>query len=148
MPVAHLNVLKGHPKQNLQAWVRDASEAMHRVLEAPTDRLEVWVTEADPDLWGFAGEPASEALKRLPRDQVEIPFIQMVLMQGRSTEQYSRIIAELTAITARHLNSDGSRVRIHIADAYPDRWGIGGVPASVKRAAELAARQATQTASA
>lgn len=141
MPVANLNVLKGHPRENLKQWIRDASEAMCRVLEAPADRLEVWVTEIDPELWGIGGEPASDVFARTPREQVEMPFIKMVLMQGRPIEQYHRIIAELTAITAKQLGSDGSKVRVFIADAQPDKWGIGGVPASVRRAAELAQRE-------
>lgn len=140
MPVANLHVLQGHPREKLKQWIRDASEAMCRVLEAPADRLEVWVTEIDPDLWGISGEPASEAFAHTSRNAAEMPFIKMVLMQGRPAQQYHRIIAELTAITERLLNIDGSKVRVYIADAHPDRWGIGGVPASVKRAKELETR--------
>ena len=140
MPVANLHVLKGHPREKLKQWIRDASEAMTRVLEAPADRLEVWVTEIDPDLWGISGVPASEAFEHTPRNSLEMPFIKMVLMQGRPVQQYHCIIAELTSITEKLLDIDGSKVRVFIAEAHPDRWGIGGVPASVKRARELAAR--------
>jgi 4-oxalocrotonate tautomerase family enzyme len=142
MPVANLNILKGHPRENLKQWIRDASAAMCRVLEAPADRLEVWVTEIDPDLWGISGEPASEAFDHTPRQQAEMPFIKMVLMRGRPVEQYHQIIAELTRITAKNLQIDAAKVRVFIAEANPDGWGIGGIPASVKRATELKARMA------
>lgn len=142
MPVANLHVLAGHPRESLKQWVRETSRALSDILAAPLDRLEVWVTEIDPDLWGISGVPASEVLAKTPRHQAEMPFIRMVLMEGRTTEQLHRVIGELSAITARLLDVDQERIRLHIEHAHPDRWGIGGVPASIRRAAELAARKA------
>lgn len=141
MPVANLHVLAGHPRESLKAWVREASLAIAGILDAPMERLEVWITEVDPDLWGICGVPASEVLASQPRRQSEMPFIRMVLLEGRSVEQHHRLIAELTAITARLLDVDPERIRLHIEQTQPDRWGIGGIPASVRRAAEIAARQ-------
>jgi 4-oxalocrotonate tautomerase family enzyme len=143
MPVANLHVLQGHPRAGLQRWIREASNAMCDILQAPADRLEVWVTEIDPQLWGIAGEPASEVFQNQARRSLEIPYIKMVLMP-RTREQYQRLIVELTAITGRVLDVDATRVRIQIDETHPERWGIGGQPASVLRAAEIAARaQAT-----
>lgn len=144
MPVANLHVLAGHPRENLKQWIRETSNALAEILAAPLDRLEVWVTEIDPDLWGIGGVPASEVLSQTPRRDAEMPFIRMVLMEGRSVDQLHRVIGELNAITARLLAVDAARIRIYIAHAHPDRWGIGGVPASVVRAAELARRQSAQ----
>lgn len=141
MPVANLHVLAGHPRDNLKNWVREASRALSEILAAPLDRLEVWVTEIDPDLWGICGDPASEVLAHTPRREAEMPFIKMILMEGRTVEQLHRVIAELSDITARQLNVDKDRIRLHIEHAHPDRWGIGGIPASIRRATELAARK-------
>jgi len=141
MPVANLQVLAGHPRESLKNWVREASRAVAEILEAPVERLEVWVTEVDPDLWGICGVPASEVLAVQPRRQSEMPFIRMVLLEGRSAAQHHRLIAELAAITARLLDVDQERIRMQIDQVQADRWGIGGVPASVRRAAEIAARQ-------
>lgn len=141
MPVANLHILSGHPRENLKQWIRDTSSALSNILAAPKDRLEVWVTEIDPDLWGISGVPASEVLQNTARHDAEMPFIRMVLMEGRTVEQLHRVIAELTAITARLMDVDAERIRVHIEHAHPDRWGIGGVPASIRRAAELAERQ-------
>lgn len=140
MPVANLHVLNGHPRENLKQWIRETSSALSEILAAPKDRLEVWVTEIDPELWGINGLPADEVLAEMPRHDAEMPFIRMVLMEGRTVEQLHRVIAELTAITARLLEVDAGRIRVYIAHAHPDRWGIGGIPASVLRAAELKAR--------
>ncbi len=143
MPVAHINLLQGHPRAVLRAVIAEVSEAMSNILAAPKDRLEVWITEVDLELWGIAGVPAAEALKTTPRPQVEMPFVQMVLMEGRPKEQHHRIIAAITEILHRNLGTEKARIRVHIANAQPDSWGIGGTPASEARAAELAARAAS-----
>lgn len=140
MPVANLHILAGHPRESLKNWIRETSQALSAILAAPKDRLEVWVTEIDPDLWGICGDPASEVLAHTPRREAEMPFIKMILMEGRTVEQLHRVIAELNAITARLMDVNPERIRIHIEHTHPDRWGIGGIPASIRRAAEIAAR--------
>ena len=53
-----------------------------------------------------------------------------------------RAIVELTDVIARVLGSDPERIRIESMPVAADRWGIGGVQASVKRRAEIEAREA------
>lgn len=146
MPVAHIRVLQGHSRDQLRALVREVSDTVARVIQAPKDRLEVWVTEIDPDLWGICGEPASDVLKTTPMEKAEMPFIQMVLMEGRSKDQHHALIKEVTEVVARILGTEKSRIRLHIAETKPDLWGIGGVPAAVARAAEIQARAAANSA--
>lgn len=142
MPVANIHVLAGHPRPVLKQLVREASATLARTIGAPADRLQVWITEIDPELYAIAGEPADEVLARTKRAEAEIPFIRMVLMEGRPTATLHQVMAEMSAVTARVLGGDPARVRVHIDFTQPDRWAIGGVPASVARAGELAARQA------
>jgi 4-oxalocrotonate tautomerase family enzyme len=144
MPVAHVHVLQGHPRPALQQVIADISQAMADIIGAPKERLEVWVTEIDPELWGIGGEPASAVLERSPRNQVEMPFVQMALLAGRPKEQHHALIAAITAIIERVLGTEQGRVRIQIAEVDPDSWGIGGVPAAVARAEEIRARAAAQ----
>jgi 4-oxalocrotonate tautomerase len=73
-----------------------------------------------------------------------MPFVQMVLLAGRPREQHHALIAEITAVIERVLGTAPGRTRIHIAEADPDSWGIGGRPAATVRAAEIAARAAAQ----
>ena len=141
MPVAHFNLLRGHPRAKLQQVVRETSDAMHTILVAPKDRLEVWITEVDPELWGIAGEPASELLISQSRSSVEMPFVQMALMEGRPASQMREIIEAVTAILVRVLGCERQRIRVYIAGVDPEKWGIGGVPASISRKAELDARR-------
>jgi 4-oxalocrotonate tautomerase family enzyme len=144
MPVAHVHVLQGHPRPALQQVIADISQAMADILGAPKERLEVWVTEIDPELWGVSGEPASVVLERAPRAQVEMPFVQMALLAGRPKEQHHALITAITAIIERVLGTEPGRVRIQISEVAPDSWGIGGVPAAVARAEEIKARAAAQ----
>lgn len=144
MPVANIHVLAGHPRPVLKQLLREASAAFAAAIEAPPERLQVWITEVDPELYAVAGEPADEVLQRVPRGQAEIPLIRMALMEGRSTEMLHRVMADLSAVVSRVLGGDPQRVRVQIDHIHPDRWSIGGVPASKARAAELAARAAGQ----
>ncbi len=142
MPIANIHVLAGHPRPVLKQLLREASATFARAIAAPADRLQVWITEIDPELYAIAGEPADEVLDRVPRGEAEIPLIRMALMEGRPVETLHQVMAEMSAVVARHLGGDPQRVRVQIDHVNADRWAIGGVPASVARAAELAARKA------
>jgi len=142
MPIANIHVLVGHPRPVLKQLLREASAALALALNAPVDRLQVWITEVDPALYAVAGEPADEVLQRQPRAQTEIPLIRMALMEGRPVETLHRVMADLSAVTARVLGSDPQRIRVQIDHVHPERWAIGGVPASILRADELARRAA------
>lgn len=135
MPAANIHVLAGHPRPVIKQLLREASATLAGVLEAPTSRLQVWVTEVDPALYAIAGEPADEVLARTPRGEAEIPFIRMALMEGRPTELLHRVMAEMSATVARVLGGDPKRVRVQIDLVHPDRWAIGGVPVSIARPA-------------
>jgi 4-oxalocrotonate tautomerase family enzyme len=140
MPVAKINLLKGHQRETLRQILVEVSEAMSRILKAPEDRLIISINEVDLDLQIINGRIAREALELHGREAVEIPFVQMVLMEGRPKEQLHQIIQELTAIISKATKVDPQRIRVHINLAQPDTWGIGGVPASILRKAELDAR--------
>lgn len=140
MPVANINVLAGHPRPVLARLLRETSAAYAEILESPIDRVQVWITETEPHLYAIGGVPADEVLTEENRASTEIPLIRLVAMDGRPVEQLQRAVAELSAICARVLGTDPERVRVETQWAQAEVWGIGGVPASVKRAAEVAAR--------
>ena len=49
MPVANIHVLACHPRPLLRATAAsNASATFARVIDAPPDRLQVWITEIDP----------------------------------------------------------------------------------------------------
>lgn len=141
MPAAIINLLKGHDRGKLKQIIREVTNAMHETLVAPKERLMVWINEVDGDLWGIAGVPASEVKDLEAVKNMEIPFVQMILMEGRPTEQLHTIMDQIAKIISENLNMNKSQVRIRISLAQPDLWSIGGIPASISRAKELEARK-------
>jgi phenylpyruvate tautomerase PptA (4-oxalocrotonate tautomerase family) len=63
-------------------------------------------------------------------------------MESRPIAQVERAITELTDTIARVLGADPRRVRVEAQPISPERWGIGGVAAAVKRRAEIEAHEA------
>lgn len=138
MPLANINVLEGHPRAVLKELLREVSVTYARILDAPLERLQVWITEIDPGLYAVGGVPADEVMASGESlSDTEIPLARLVLMQGRPAEQFAAAIVELTEVISRVLGTDQSRVRVECQPVDVDYWGIGGVPASVKRKAEL-----------
>lgn len=138
MPVANIQVLAGHPRPLLKQLLREASATLSRVMQAPPDRLQVWITEVDPELYAIAGEPADEVLLKQPRADTENPMIKMVLLEGRPVEKLQEVMAALTEVTARILGGDPKRIRVQIDLVSADRWAIGGVSVTAQRAAQAA----------
>ncbi|MCB1001441.1 MAG: tautomerase family protein [Acidimicrobiales bacterium] len=141
MPVANIHLIAGRPRAVLHELLREVSRTYADVLASPVDRVQVWITEVDPDLVALGGVPAVE-LSEDERAAREIPLARLVMMQDRPVEQVHRAITELTAVIARVLDVEPERVRVEAQSIAAERWGIGGVPASVKRQAEIAARAA------
>ncbi len=62
-----------------------------------------------------------------------MPFIQVTILEGRSTEQKHALIEKLTDATEEVLGGDRQRIRVALYEVSSDDWGIGGVPVSVLR---------------
>jgi phenylpyruvate tautomerase PptA (4-oxalocrotonate tautomerase family) len=141
MPIANVQLLAGRPDAVRRELLREVARAFADVLASPIDRVQVWLTELDPALVAIGGVPADE-LSAADRETREIPLVRLVMMGDRPLEQVHRAITELTSVVARVLGVEAERVRVEAQSIDGDRWGIGGVPASVKRRAEIEARAA------
>lgn len=73
-----------------------------------------------------------------------MPLVQIDIMEGRSPEQIRELHERVAALVAEILDSPIERVRTYITQFPPQAWGIGGVPADVARAEEVAARAGAQ----
>lgn len=62
-----------------------------------------------------------------------MPFIQVTLLEGRSTEQKHDLMRRLTEVTAEVLGGDPQRIRVALYEVDGDEWAVGGVPMSVLR---------------
>jgi 4-oxalocrotonate tautomerase len=72
-----------------------------------------------------------------------MPLVRIDLMEGRPPEMIRELHERVAALVAEITGSPIERVRTYITQFPPHAWGIGGVPAHVARAGEVAARAAT-----
>jgi phenylpyruvate tautomerase PptA (4-oxalocrotonate tautomerase family) len=139
MPVARFFLPRGSfPDEAIGSMLVEISHFYARALypEAdplPMDRVRTWVTLVDAPHWCLAGQLASEG-------GATTPYFECLILIGRPIEAHHRLIAGFTDILARHLGCDPKLVRGRVVPIEADNWGIGGVPASLARRAEVEAR--------
>lgn len=132
MPIFEVHVLAGrHPAGRLADLLATLTERYATVLGSPVERVRGYVTEHPPEHWATAGETG-----------VEAPYVTAIVLAGRPAEQRHRLLAELTDGVVEVLGAEREQVRVRIIQVDPDDWGIAGVPASARRAAEIATRAA------
>ena len=71
-----------------------------------------------------------------------MPLVRIDIMEGRPPEKIRELHSRVAALVAEILDTPIERVRTYITQFPPEGWGIGGVPADVSRADEVAARRA------
>ena len=62
-----------------------------------------------------------------------MPIAQLQILKGRTVEQKTTLIKEVTDAICRSLDSPKERVRVIITEVPKDNWGIAGEPASKVR---------------
>jgi 4-oxalocrotonate tautomerase len=70
-----------------------------------------------------------------------MPLVRIDIMEGRPPEKIRELHTRVAALVAEILDTPIERVRTYITQFPPEAWGIGGVPADVARADEVAARR-------
>jgi 4-oxalocrotonate tautomerase family enzyme len=71
-----------------------------------------------------------------------MPLVRIDIMEGRPPEKIRELHSRVAALVAEILDTPIERVRTYITQFPPEGWGIGGVPADVARADEVATRRA------
>lgn len=129
MPIATICLVRGHVAERIQATIKGVSETLTRITNAP--RITVWVNEIDPQLWTAQGTPAAELLRMKPIHEIDSPLVTIVMIEGRTVEQHRDLISGVTEVLAKELDIDPMAVRVNIQQTDPERFGIGGLQASV-----------------
>ena len=75
-----------------------------------------------------------------------MPLVRIDIMEGRPPEKIRELHSRVAELVAEILDTPIERVRTYITQFPPEAWGIGGVPASVARRAEVEARAAAAAA--
>lgn len=134
MPVMEIHLVEGqHADEPCKTLLRRCAELYAEVLKSPMDRVRVFITTHRPEYFFAGGRLASE-------DPVPAPYFSFIVLEGRSLEERQRLLSGFTDLIVEVLGVDRGRVRGACRPIPPEDWGIGGVPASVLRAAEVKTR--------
>ena len=57
-----------------------------------------------------------------------MPILHLQLMEGRSVEQKTALLADLTSVVERHLGVDPDRIHVLITEISEGHWARAGVP--------------------
>jgi phenylpyruvate tautomerase PptA (4-oxalocrotonate tautomerase family) len=132
MPILTVHLVDGrHPAAQHAELLAAMSARYAQVLESPVERVRAHLALHRAEHWATGGQVG-----------VEAPYFTAVVLEGRPAEQRRRLLAELTDVLVDVLGVERGLVRGRVIPVHPDDWGIGGVPASAARAAEIAARTA------
>lgn len=135
MPVAHFYLTSCTPEQE-RHLLTDGSRRYAAALGAPLERVRLFVHQCSPSSVAVGGLPLSEGGDCAP-------FFDALVLAGRPVEQRHRLLAELTDMCVEVLGANRDRVRGVVTEVDPDHWAIGGIPAAIRRADEIAARAAS-----
>lgn len=134
MPVAHFQVTDCTPEQERRLLV-EGSERYAAVMEAPVERVRIFVQHFDATAVAVGGRPLADS-------DGAIAYFEAIAMEGRPPATRHRLLSELTDLFVDVLGIERDLVRGMVTEVAPDNWGIAGTPASVLRSAELAERSA------
>ncbi|MEH7086083.1 2-hydroxymuconate tautomerase family protein [Neobacillus drentensis] len=56
MPFIQITIVKGRPPEKKERLIREVSDLVSDVLEAPIQNVRVLINEVEPEHWGIAGE--------------------------------------------------------------------------------------------
>lgn len=60
MPIIHVNLMEGRPKEKVAEVIENITTTVAETLDAPVESIRVLVTEIPKTHWGKAGKPVSD----------------------------------------------------------------------------------------
>ena len=135
MPIVnfHLVGLQTSPEQD-ERLLTEASKLYCEVLRAPIERVRAFITSHPATQFAVAGDLVS-------RNGLHAPYFEFIVLEGRPVEERHRLMAGFTDLLVDILGVRRDLVRGSCRRVEPQDWSIGGTPASVLRASEIAARE-------
>lgn len=131
MPVVQFHLVENQlSAAECESLVRQASAFFATALEAPLERIRVFINFYAPYAVAVAGEPISQS-------QQTAPYFECIVLASRTKEQRHYIMQGLTALLVEATGADIKRVRGYCRRVDPDDWYISGEPASLVRQAEI-----------
>ncbi|MCC6076684.1 4-oxalocrotonate tautomerase family protein [Pseudomonas sp. GCM10022188] len=134
MPVVNFHLLAGHSTvEQEQRLLVEASRLYSEVLASPIERVRAFITPHAAGQFAAAGALCSA-------NGLHAPFFEFIVLDGRSLEDRQRLHQGFTDLLVEVLGVHRELVRGRCQRVAPEDWSIGGAPASVLRAEEVAAR--------
>ncbi|MBR0565575.1 tautomerase family protein [Azoarcus sp. L1K30] len=134
MPIVHFHLLEGAstPAQEEQLLLA-ACRLYAEVLDAPIDRIRAFITAHPTGRFAVGGELATFVTGHAP-------YFDFIVLAGRPVDQRHRLLEGFTRLLVEILGVSREMVRGECRQVAPEDWGIGGIPASAARKAEVDAR--------
>ena len=134
MPIMEIHLAEdAYEDEQLERLTVECSKLYAKVLQSPIERVRVFIHEHRPCAMAVGGVPVSQGGK-------PAPYFQFIVLEGRPLEQKHALLTGFTDLIENILGVQRGLIRGGCWPIPPEDWAIGGMPASVKRAAEVAAR--------
>lgn len=135
MPIVHFHLVEGqYTAAQHDRLLVEASRLFAEVLQCPVDRVRAFIHLYRPELAAVGGVPVSRGAQKAP-------YFSFVVLEGRPVEQRQRLLKGFSDLAVEVLGAPRELVRGGAVLVRPEDWAIAGEPASVKRAAEVRARE-------
>jgi 4-oxalocrotonate tautomerase len=69
MPLIQINIIKGRSPQMKEALIKEVTNTVSRVLDAPIEKVRVLINEMEPEHWGIAGVSVKKRQEKLQRGE-------------------------------------------------------------------------------
>lgn len=131
MPVVnfHLSESQCNAPQG-EELIRAASRLMADTLQAPLERIRVFITAYPNSRLGVAGQAVSQS-------GAPAPYFECTLLAGRPTEQRQNILRGMTELLVTVTGADKALIRGCCRLIAPEDWCIAGEPAAQVRQQEI-----------
>jgi 4-oxalocrotonate tautomerase family enzyme len=133
MPLIQIDLMEGYGDDVHRELIQRCTALFAEIVVAPIERFRATLNVVPAAHWGLGGDAAPSKVS---------PLIQIHLMDGRPLELLHRLMHEMSTLVAEILNIPVGDTRAYLTEFPATHWGIGGIPASQARAAEVAARAA------
>lgn len=140
MPIIHFHLADQTYSEQQQTTLMTRATALYsQLLNSPVERVRVYIQPYAPSHLMVGG-------RRVADGAADAPYFHFLVLEDRPLNERHALLAGFTDLLVECLGVERGRVRGGCWPIAAEDWAIGGTPASVARAAEVAARAAAAAA--
>lgn len=135
MPIMEIHLAAdAYDDAQLEELAVKCSQHYAEILQSPVERVRVFINEYRAQAMAVGGVLVSKG-------GTAAPYFTFLVLEGRPVEQKHALLSGFTELIEQTLGVERSLIRGGCWPIPPEDWAIAGTPASIKRAAEVAARK-------